>query len=108
MPALLLSLLTPLYLPSSSVSVPYFVLAVPMSECLGKQSCMSSPFLIAILNGTCSFPSVQLKVHIFEIRREKVEILKKGKVFSGQEPPSGESSHNCGVNYQLLTVMLLK
>ena len=27
-------------------------LAVPMRECLGKQSCMSSPFPIDILNGT--------------------------------------------------------
>ena len=32
-----------------------FVLAVPMSECLGKHSCTSSPFPIAILNGTCFF-----------------------------------------------------
>ena len=30
----------------------YFILAVPMRECLGKHSCMSSPFPIAILNGT--------------------------------------------------------
>ena len=35
-PALLLSILTPLFLPSSSVSLSYFVLAVPMRECLGK------------------------------------------------------------------------
>ena len=28
---------------------------VPMRECLGKHSCMSSPFLIAILNGTFFF-----------------------------------------------------
>ena len=33
-PALLLSILTPLFLPSSSVS--YFVLAVTIRECLGK------------------------------------------------------------------------
>ena len=33
----------------------------------------------------------------------------KGKVFYGQEPPSGESTTTeCGVNYQLLAVMLLK
>ena len=32
--ALLLSILTPLFLPSSSVSLFYFVLAVPMHECL--------------------------------------------------------------------------
>ena len=42
-PALLLSILTPLVLPSSSASLSYFVLAVPMRECLGKHSYMSSP-----------------------------------------------------------------
>ena len=51
-PVLLLSILTPLFLPSSSVSLSYFVLAVPMREWLGKHSCMSSLFPIAILNGT--------------------------------------------------------
>ena len=31
---------------------------------------------------------------------------KKGKVFYGQEPPSGKSTTTeCGVNYQLLAVM---
>ena len=31
---------------------------------------------------------------------------KTGKVFYGQEPPSGESTTTeCGVNYQLLTVI---
>ena len=54
-PALLLSTLTPLFLPSSSVSLSYFVLAVSMRECLGKHSCMSSPCPIAILNGTFLF-----------------------------------------------------
>ena len=58
-PALLLSLLTPLFLPSSSVSLSYFVLAVPMRECLGKHSCMSSPFPIAITNGTFLFREVK-------------------------------------------------
>ena len=33
----------------------------------------------------------------------------KGKVFYGQEPQSGESTTTeCGVNYQLLAVMLLQ
>ena len=41
-PALLLSILTPLFLPSLSVSLSYFIFAVPMHEC----------FPIAILNGT--------------------------------------------------------
>ena len=49
-PALLLSILTPLFLPSSSVSLSYFVVAVPTRECLGKPSSMSSSFPIAILN----------------------------------------------------------
>ena len=46
----LLSVLTPFF-----VCLSYFVLAVPMRECLGKHSCMSSPFPIAILNDTCFF-----------------------------------------------------
>ena len=45
----------PLLLPNSSVSLSYFVLAVPMLEYLGKYSCMSSPCPIAILNGTFLF-----------------------------------------------------
>ena len=48
-PALLLSILMPLFLPSLS----YFILAVPMRECLGKHSCRSSPCPITILNATC-------------------------------------------------------
>ena len=54
-PTLLLTILPFLFLPSSSVILTYFVLAVPMSECMGKHSCMSSTFPIAILNGTCFF-----------------------------------------------------
>ena len=52
MPALLLSILTPLFL-TSSVSLSYFILAVPMRKGLGKHSCMRSQFSIAILNGNC-------------------------------------------------------
>ena len=37
----LLSILLPLFLPSSSVSLSYFIRAVPMRECLGKHSCAS-------------------------------------------------------------------
>ena len=48
------SLLTP-----SSVSLSYFILSVPMRKCLGKHLCMSSPFPIAILNGTFFFRSVK-------------------------------------------------
>ena len=43
-----------LFSSSSSVSLSYLNLAVPMRGSLGKHSCMSSPFPIAILNGTCS------------------------------------------------------
>ena len=35
-----------------------------------------------------------------------VRLIKKWKVFYGQEPPSGESTTTeCGVNYQLLAVI---
>ena len=47
--------LTPLFLPYFSVSLSYYILAGPMRECLGKHSCMSSPFSIAILNDTYFF-----------------------------------------------------
>ena len=62
-PAVLFSILTPLFCPSSSVS--YFIPAVPMLECFGKHWCMSSPFPIATLNGTSSFFSlVQENINI--------------------------------------------
>ena len=48
---------------SSSLSLSYFSLAVPMRKCLGKHSCMSSSFPIVILNDTSSFLRVQLQVH---------------------------------------------
>ena len=50
-----------LFLPSSCVSLPYFILAVPMRECLGKHSCTSSSFPIAILNGTSFFRQCNYK-----------------------------------------------
>ena len=49
----LLSTIILLFLLSSSVSLSYINMDVPMRKCLGKHSCMSSPFFIAILNGTC-------------------------------------------------------
>ena len=52
--AVLLSTFILLFSPSSFVSLSNFYLAVPMRGCLGKHSCMSSPFPIAILNETCS------------------------------------------------------
>ena len=36
----------------------YFILASSMRKCLGKHSCMSSQFPIAILNGISSFLSL--------------------------------------------------
>ena len=62
-PAVLFSILTPLFCLSSSVSLSYFVLAVPMRKSLGKHSSMSSSFPIVILNDTSFFPTVQLQVH---------------------------------------------
>ena len=56
--AVLLSILTPLL--SSSVSLPYFILAVPMGECLGKVSCLNSTFPTTKLNGTCFFPKCRM------------------------------------------------
>ena len=53
-PTLLLSMLTHFFW-SSSLSLSYFILAVPIRKCLGKHLCMSSPFPIAILDGTCFF-----------------------------------------------------
>ena len=55
MTALLLSILAPLFLLFSSISLSYLNIAARMRECLGKHSCMSSSFPIAILNGTCFF-----------------------------------------------------
>ena len=57
-PAVLFSVLTPLFLQSSSVLLSDFILAVPMRGCLGKHSCISSQFPIAILNGTSFFLSL--------------------------------------------------
>ena len=54
-PLYFFSILTPLLLPSSCVSLSYFILAVPIRECLGKHLFMSFPFPIAVLNGTSFF-----------------------------------------------------
>ena len=55
---LLPSILSPLFLPSSPVSLSYFILAVPIRECLRRHSCLSSQFPIAILYDTSSFLSL--------------------------------------------------
>ena len=46
--------LTPLFLPPSYISIPHLIVAVLMRECF-EHSCMSSPYPIAILNGTFFF-----------------------------------------------------
>ena len=51
-----------------------FLLFPCSSECLGKYSCMSSPFLIAILNGTCFFRQCNYKCTMC-VRSEKQEIV---------------------------------
>ena len=71
MPALLLSILAPLFLPSSFVSLSYFILAVPMHECFGKHSCVSSPWPIAILNGTFFFSRGEIVLFLAEARLSK-------------------------------------
>ena len=48
-PALLLSIFTIFALRTSSVSLSYFILAVPVPTCWGEHSCMSSTFFIAML-----------------------------------------------------------
>ena len=63
-PAVLFSILSPLFCVSSSVSWSYFILAVPMRECLRKHSCMSSPFPIAILNGTSFLSLLQENINV--------------------------------------------
>ena len=57
-PAVLFSILTPLFCPSSSFSLSYFILAVLMRECLGKHFSISSQFPIAISSGTSSLLSL--------------------------------------------------
>ena len=43
---------------TSSVSLSYFIGVLPRREYFGKHSFMSSPFSIALLNGTSSFLSL--------------------------------------------------
>ena len=96
MPGVLFSILTPLLLPSSSVSLSYFILTVPMRECLGKHSCMSSPFPIAILNGTSFF----LSFFSLWCKREKMPSGHYYRLCSR----SGRSNHlnmPCGHYYRL-------
>ena len=79
-PSLLLSIPTPLFLPSS-VFLFYFILALLMRECLGKHSCMSSKFPVAILNGTSFFRQCNYKCTFF-IRSKKLKYLSISKPVS--------------------------
>ena len=48
-----------LFLPSFSVPLPCFILAVPMRKCCCYHACMSSIFPVSILNGTLFFRSMK-------------------------------------------------
>ena len=72
-PDLLLSLRSkPLFLLLLSVSLSYFILAVPMLEWMGKHLCMSFPFPIAILICASFLPTAQLRVHMRRSRRDSL------------------------------------
>ena len=58
MTAMLLSIFSLLFLPFSYVYFSYLFLAVPMHECLGEHSCMTSSYLITILIGNSIFCEV--------------------------------------------------
>ena len=47
-PSVLFSVYSLLFLLSSSVSLSYFILAVPMRKCMGKHSCLSSPLFFSL------------------------------------------------------------
>ena len=57
---LLLSTLTPLFLPFSSVSLSYFILAVPMRTTVWENTRVSFQFPIAILNNTLFFRETKM------------------------------------------------
>ena len=65
MPTVFISIVALLFLPSS-VSLSFFVLAVPMRECLGKLPCVSYTFPAAILNGTCFFSPGEIVLALAE------------------------------------------
>ena len=62
--------LHPLFLSSSFVYLSYCILAVPMRKCVVKHSCKSFTFPMAILYGTCFFPTATTSVH-FVFRTKK-------------------------------------
>ena len=108
LPAVLLPIFSVLVLRSSSVSLCYFILAVPMRKCSGKHSCMSFYFPAAIPNRTYFFRDAKWSLFGPTLRLSKTK-LKKVKVKSSMSrslPCSGESTTpECGANYQLLAVI---
>ena len=48
------------------ISLSFIIPGVPMRGCLGRHSCVSSLFIIAIPNDTCVFLIMQLKIVYFE------------------------------------------
>ena len=62
LPAVLLSIFTLIFSPSSFLSMSYYIFAVLMRKCFEKHSSMSSPFTIAILNGTSPISSAKTSI----------------------------------------------
>ena len=91
--AVLLSTFILLILPSSSVSLSNFYRPVPMRRCLGKHSCMSSPFPIAILNGTCSLRALIL--FCGDVRAIKAKLNKQTNKQTGVTSPRGTADAGC-------------
>ena len=58
----LLSIITPLFVPSSFVCLTYFIFAIPM-RVFWQILVHEFPFSVSILNGNCFFPTVQLQEH---------------------------------------------
>ena len=68
-PVLRFAILTLLRLPPSSVSISYFILAVPMNKCLDIHFYTSALLPIDIPKGTCSFRSILLLRNMIRIGR---------------------------------------
>ena len=85
-----------LFLLSSPVYLSYLILAVHMRKCLGKQSCTSSTFPLATLNGTCFLRSVKtMKI----VNRVLLTVSRASLSVSGQ------LILNCISKFNILSVM---
>ena len=90
----------------SLFSMSYLIIAVPMHKWFGEHSCMSAIFLISILNGTSSLRSPRKGIRTVNrvLLNGTLILPRKGKVFYGHEPHTGESATTVrGANYQLCT-----